>query len=339
MERRFFANWRLWAYCPSVTIITDSPLFPGENSCPLQSGAFQVDEERAGLFDVKDRQEGKMRTHAVWGVSSLVVLFSPLLVLAADTKTTAPLGGVLGALVVWWICSRRKEQPIGGWLLCFYIQLYVNAAVGIISIAASLKGYNPATWNSSPLYWLWVIAVAPRQTLFIAEVVIGSILVKKREWNWINYLKLVFGLNAAFAILAVWVDEAHFQSDLRFAFGNLGYSIIWLLYFWLSSRVRAVFKTKQWFYCAYCGSRISECARFCANCGRDLPHAIASNAGRPNRPMRKLIAAGGIVYLAIVLFAVVLHARAKKPSPGGGRKSIVARFPKEFAQYVTSATC
>ncbi len=177
----------------------------------------------------------------VLAISSL-----PLLAWAADTKTQTPGAGLPGALLMWWICSRRKEQPIGGWLLYFYINLYVGGAVGLALIALSLKNYVPAAGVSPSLYWLWVIAVAPSQVLLIAQVVIGSILLKKREWKWVNYLRLAFALDVAFALLAIFIDQAHFEDNLIFDFLVLGVSTIWLLYFWRSVRVRRVFKTRDW---------------------------------------------------------------------------------------------
>src|ERR1700721_2626524 len=93
-----------------------------------------------------------------------ILTFSILaLALDSETKPAAPLGGAPGALLMWWICSRRKDQPVGGVLLYFYIQLYVSFAVGLVLIALSVKNYNPAIWQSMTLYWLWLISVLPAQ--------------------------------------------------------------------------------------------------------------------------------------------------------------------------------
>jgi hypothetical protein len=164
----------------------------------------------------------------------------------SEAKSTTPFGGAPGALLMWWICSRRKEQPIGGWLLYFYIQLYVSAAVSLVFIALSVKNYNPDIWHSMTLYWLWVISVLPAQFLMIVQVVLGSIMLKRREWKWVQYLKLAFGLDFAFALLSTCIDNWHFADNVFFNFVTIAYSIAWLLYFWRSTRVKAVFYTHDW---------------------------------------------------------------------------------------------
>jgi hypothetical protein len=164
----------------------------------------------------------------------------------SDTKSTAPLGGAPGALLMWWICSRRKDQPVGGWLLYFYIQLYVSAAVSVLFIFLSLKNYNPATWQNMTLYWLWVISVFPAQFLMIVQVVLGSIMLKQREWKWVQYLMLSLAMDFAFAVLSTCIDGWHFPDNVFFNFLTMAYAALWLPYFWRSVRVKAVFQTHDW---------------------------------------------------------------------------------------------
>lgn len=178
---------------------------------------------------------------------TLILLSSvPTFAWDSDTKSTAPLGGLPGALLMWWICSRRKDQSIGGWLLYFYIQLYVSAAVGLLFIFLSLKNYNPAGWRDMTLYWLWFISVFPAQLLLIVQVILGSIMLKQRQWKWVQYLMLSLAMDLAFAVLSICIDSWHFPDNVFLNFLTIAYAALWLPYFWRSVRVEAVFKTHNW---------------------------------------------------------------------------------------------
>ena len=187
-----------------------------------------------------------LRMQALGQLALIFLASVPAFGLDSDTKSTAPLGGAPGALFMWWICSRRKDQPIGGWLLYFYIQLYMSAAVSVLFALLSLKNYNPATWQNMTLYWLWVISVFPAQLLLIVQVVLGSIMLKQRQWKWVQYLMLLFAMDFAFAILSTFIDGWHFPDNVVFNYLAMAYSILWLPYFWRSVRVKAVFQTHDW---------------------------------------------------------------------------------------------
>jgi len=192
------------------------------------------------------RMKRDLATFSLAQLGALFLLSGPALAVVSDNKTQAPLGGAPGVLFMWWICSRRKDKPIGGWLLYFYIQLYVGGVIGIIFMLLSVKNYSPAVWQSTPLYWLFIISALPAQALLVAQVVIGSVLLKSRQWRWVEYLQLLFTLDLAFGLLAMLIDQWHFPDNLVFDFFTITYASIWLLYFWKSVRVRSVFKTKDW---------------------------------------------------------------------------------------------
>src|SRR6266478_2011811 len=48
----------------------------------------------------------------------VVIIVFPSIAFAASESQRPPVpAAAVGALIMWWIFSRRKQQPIGGWLL------------------------------------------------------------------------------------------------------------------------------------------------------------------------------------------------------------------------------
>ena len=61
----------------------------------------------------------------VISVGALLILNASVLLAATEDRPANPGGGLCGALVMYYICSRRKEKEIGGWLLYYYIHIHL----------------------------------------------------------------------------------------------------------------------------------------------------------------------------------------------------------------------
>lgn len=187
-----------------------------------------------------------MRQSAV--VLLLVLCAMSLPLMAADTTQSPPVPGAgIGALVMWYVCASRKQKEIGGWLLYFYVQLYLGVLVSIVVLATSYTAYLPDTWAAAPqLYPLFMLSTVPGLIVLPAQLVIAEILRVSRDAKWIRLLRYVLWFDLITACMATAIDVKYFESGLVFDILGLIWPIVWLPYFYFSSRVNRVFRLKDW---------------------------------------------------------------------------------------------
>jgi len=165
-----------------------------------------------------------------------------LLQTSSESRPPVP-GAGLGALIMWYICNKRKRDPIGGWLLYFYIQLYLGAIFSIVIFGVSLENYVPSLWEDKTLYLLFLMTTLPVQIILMAQVAVASILLKRREWRYVGILKLILVVDILVTLFAAGIDVFYFPENLAFDFLSLIWPAVWLPYFLRSTRVRHVFQT------------------------------------------------------------------------------------------------
>lgn len=173
----------------------------------------------------------------------------PLPVLGADSTQSSPPfpGAGVGGLVMWYVCASRKQKEIGGWLLYYYIQLYLGVLVSIVVFAASFKAYLPDTWSAVPdLYPMFLLSTLPGLLVLPVQLVVAEILRVSRNAKWIRLLRYVLWFDLAMAGVAAAVDTQYFKEDLVFDVIGVLWPIVWLPYFYFSRRVNRVFRLKDW---------------------------------------------------------------------------------------------
>src|SRR5438874_50039 len=143
--------------------------------------------------------------------------------------------GPPAAVAIAIICYTARKQPIGGWLLYYYITLYVGLAVSLLLLAATLQNYSPARWQSTGLYALAIASTTLQQLILITQTVVATILLKRREWKWLKVLRAILIGGVIWSAISIGVDSAFFSE---------GYAaldcviliqlVIWLAYFFRS---------------------------------------------------------------------------------------------------------
>ena len=178
----------------------------------------------------------------------LVPLLRPVSAIAADGGATqrAPTSGI-GALVMWYICASRRKYEIGGWLLYYYIQLYIGVIVSVIIAIFSFRNYLPVTWAAKPsLYPLFLLSTVPQLFVLPVQLVAAEMLRKSRDYKYVGTLRLVLWIDLATAVVAAVIDLNSFKESLAFDVLALAWPAVWLPYFYVSKRVKRVFETKNW---------------------------------------------------------------------------------------------
>jgi len=155
-------------------------------------------------------------------------------------------GGVWLFIIVW-ICYARRKKPIGGWLLYYIFMLYMGLAINIIMIIPIARFYLPGYLETNE-YFLFLIMTLPQyiSILMLIFLSFSMIIEAKRDWKVIKLVRLFLSINIASSLVNLIIGLArNVGFDYQTTLAAIQFSI-WLAYFYLSTRVRSVFKDKNW---------------------------------------------------------------------------------------------
>lgn len=184
---------------------------------------------------------------------SLLVMF-PALAFAADSPSTAVntfRGGAFWLMFAVVYFSRKRA--IGGWLLYYYVILFISVFILAISIATVFQNLNPYLWSDKIEYaYMFISILLPIMVqvlvIYQSTLLIINILRNKNNINAVRILKysLLAGIfiNLIFGILDMVFDP----DNAFFAIMSLVFYSIWSLYFYKSKRVQWVFVLDKWDY-------------------------------------------------------------------------------------------
>lgn len=167
---------------------------------------------------------------------------------ASGAQAQNPLGA--GLFLAWGIAYLTRRRAIGGWLLYFYIQLYLSLLVSLLFIPRVISNLSPGEWDSAIRYVLYFLSTAPVLLAEGFEVYAATqLLVARNETN-LSVLRralavLVMTSGTSLAIDIFYFPEAPsiILDVLTFAF-----AAIWTAYFMKAKRVHLVFVERAWGY-------------------------------------------------------------------------------------------
>jgi hypothetical protein len=94
-----------------------------------------------------------------------------------------PLAGA-GLFIAFAIAYLSRRRAIGGWLLYFYIQLYLGLAASLIFVPQVFSNLNPSQWDNSFLYVMFFLSGVPViATELIGFVAATKLLFRRNEQN------------------------------------------------------------------------------------------------------------------------------------------------------------
>jgi len=144
------------------------------------------------------------------------------------------------------VCITGRKQAIGGWLLYFYYWIFAVLFISLRDIAQHSNVYSFSFRSDSFNHEALVLAVFPRLFVYIAVGAVAIALLIKREWVWVERLRVVLLAGVLVAGFSLWLDVRYFPGSTR---SNLVRCIglcFWLIYFFVSKRVHQVFRTNDW---------------------------------------------------------------------------------------------
>ena len=150
------------------------------------------------------------------------------------------------ALVFAVVSYLRRKESIGGWLLYFYYWIYALFVAYAYDVFAHYRVFLPSSKVDSEHHLALIATVYPR--LFALGVVMGiaMIMLKQREWVWVERLRLALGAEIVIAGISVGLDAKYFPKSFGLNLGRCVMMLLWFLYFCLSDRVYSVFRLKDW---------------------------------------------------------------------------------------------
>lgn len=91
-----------------------------------------------------------------------------------------------------------------------------------------------------------VLAVFPRLLVFVTVAAVATILLLRRDWVWVERLRVVLLAGVIIAGFSVWLDVRYFPKSTLYNAPRLAGLCFWLAYFFVSKRVHHVFRTHDW---------------------------------------------------------------------------------------------
>ena len=184
-------------------------------------------------------------------ILTIFLTFPNVLFAAADAATkTNP--STMGAAfwITFFIVYFSRKKAIGGWLLYYYVQLYISIFVSVAILFTSLNNFKPSSWEDISLYPFYLVSVVPSYLLFVVQLFLSTklLFIKYRNINNLKILRMIMVVTVAFDVIGLAIDIKHFSDNVFLSVYSLIISIIWCAYFYVSKRVNAVFIENKWEY-------------------------------------------------------------------------------------------
>jgi hypothetical protein len=161
-----------------------------------------------------------------------------------DQRPVIP--GLGPLLIILGICWWRRKKPIGGWLLCFFVYVFVGSVMAVVVLMLSVKGSQPAALDDPKLYALFLLSTVPYYVVRGVLLAFAIALLRTRAWKWVQAMKFALGVDIFFLLTGLAIDAAHFPGSALIDMNSLLSSSAFLAYLFASKRVKRVFKTKDW---------------------------------------------------------------------------------------------
>lgn len=167
---------------------------------------------------------------------------------ASGTPAQNPVGG--GLFVAWAIAYLTRKRAIGGWLLYFYIQLYMSLLISLLFIPKIISNLNPTEWDGAMRYVLFILSTVPVLLAEGLEAFAATKLLFVRNEGNLRFLRKVLSVLLATSAVSFAIDITYFSEESAMVFDliTLVFAGIWYAYFAKARRVQLVFVDKAWHY-------------------------------------------------------------------------------------------
>lgn len=172
-------------------------------------------------------------------------------VFAASTDTHQQPAASSGLFIAFAIAYLSRRRAIGGWLLYFYLQMYLSLLISLLFVPRVITNLKPSNWDNALLYVMFFFSVVPVLVVELVEVVVATRLLFTRSEENLNVLRWTLNALIVASVASIGIDLVWFKEDTGIVFDfitALFFAVIWAVYFRKARRVRVVFIDNNWAY-------------------------------------------------------------------------------------------
>jgi hypothetical protein len=151
-----------------------------------------------------------------------------------------------GGIIAWIICNGRKRNPIGGWLLFYYWQLWSGLFVSAVFFAINIQSYVPENFDSGRLFGIFLASTVPVLLLLLVQLVVATVILSFRTPDMLRLLRWTLVAQVVAVAVGAAIDAKYYPDNIAFSVLALIQETLWMFYFFKSTRVRHVFESQDW---------------------------------------------------------------------------------------------
>jgi hypothetical protein len=173
---------------------------------------------------------------------------TPAFAASADAHQQPVAGS--GLFIAFAIAYLSRRRAVGGWLLYFYLQMYLSLLISLLFVPQVISNLRPSNWDNALLYVMFFLSVVPVLAAELVEVFAATRLLFRRSEANLNFLRWTLVTLVVATVASIALDLVYFKDDpgIVFDFITAFSSAIWAIYFRKARRVKAVFVDKSWNY-------------------------------------------------------------------------------------------
>jgi hypothetical protein len=153
---------------------------------------------------------------------------------------------ILVSLIAIATAIARREKSIGGLLFYFYCWEFGLLFAYLWNVLSQVRLFLPPYGNDSVNQGALMLAVFPRLVALGCAAFVSVQLLLKREWQYVEKLRLMLLVALIISSVSVWIDMKYFPKSIAVNGARMTGLLIWLIYFCVSTRVQRVFRTRDW---------------------------------------------------------------------------------------------
>jgi hypothetical protein len=93
---------------------------------------------------------------------------------------------------------------------------------------------------------MYMVVTMPRVGLLVALALVGVMLIRTYDWQWVVVMRYVLIMDAAVGLISVVADTRYFPNRVGADAVTVVFPIAYTIYFYISARVRSVFVDRMW---------------------------------------------------------------------------------------------